>query len=136
MINMKKVLLFFLLLVNFTVLSQTSKGLKKRFLGTYAGFISSYELKTPTPIFVDSVGIKITIEKEQISFSIGTHQYSGSYKLLLETKKYIVLECTIENQMATERIMVYKRGKHLSRDGLFPQPNAELFKIKHTKNHQ
>ena len=136
MINMKKVLLFFLLLVNFTVLSQTTKGLKKRFLGTYAGFISSYELKTPTPIFVDSVEIKITIEKEQISFSIGTHQYSGSYKLLLETKKYIVLECTIENQMATERIMVYKRGKHLSRDGLFPQPNAELFKIKQTKNHQ
>lgn len=133
---MKKVLLFFLLLVNLTVLSQTTNDLKKRFLGTYTGFIGSYELKTPTLIFVDSVEIQITIEKGLVSFSIGPNHYSGKYKLLLETKKYIILECAIENLIATERIMVYKRGKRLSRDGLFPQPNAELFKIKQSKNNQ
>jgi hypothetical protein len=32
--------------------------------------------------------------------------------------------------LAGERIVVYKRGKKISREGLYPQPNAFLFKVK------
>jgi hypothetical protein len=36
----------------------------------------------------------------------------------------------MEGQLAGERIVVYKHGKKISREGLYPQPNTFLFKVK------
>jgi len=36
----------------------------------------------------------------------------------------------MDGQLAGERIVVYKKGKKISRDGLYPQPNAFLYKRK------
>ena len=50
--------------------------------------------------------------------------------VMFEAQKYFLLDVKIEGQLATERIMVYKRGKKLSRDGMYPQPVTELRKKK------
>jgi hypothetical protein len=40
------------------------------------------------------------------------------------------LDCRMDGQLAGERIVVYNRGKRISRDGLFPQPSSFLDRVK------
>jgi hypothetical protein len=77
---------------------------------------------------VDDCSITIEIRRETIQFTIGSNKKSGEYKVLLEANDYFVLDCKINGQVANERIMVFKKGEKITRDGLFPQPNAKLFK--------
>jgi len=46
---------------------------------------------------------------------------------MFEGKKYFLLYVKIEEKLAGERIVVYKKGKKISRDGLYPQPSAFLY---------
>jgi hypothetical protein len=41
-----------------------------------------------------------------------------------------LLDCKINGQLANERVVVFKKGKKISRDGLYPQPNTILLKSK------
>jgi hypothetical protein len=49
---------------------------------------------------------------------------------LFDTKSYYLLEVKLENQFAPERLMVYKKGKKIIREGIRPQPDALLLKQK------
>mgnify|MGYP000128209007 CR=1 FL=1 len=79
---------------------------------------------------VSSSAIYIEIGKEDITLAIGNNSLHGTYKVLFMAKTYYLLDVNIDNQLASERVMVYKRGKKLSRDGMYPQPVAELKKYK------
>ena len=132
---MRKLFFLLALLVGFTSVAQTSGQLKKRFLGTYTGFIPSYKTVSSN-IQVDSVALSIELSSNQLRFSLGKLEFEGEYTILLETTSYFILECKMEDRLANERIMVYKRGKKISRDGLFPQPNATLYKLRKKKRNQ
>jgi hypothetical protein len=132
---MRKLFFLLTLLVGFTSVAQTSGQLKKRFLGTYTGFIPSYKTVSSN-IQVDSVALTIELSSNQLRFSLGKLEFEGEYTILLETASYYILECKMEDRIANERIMVYKRGKKISRDGLFPQPNATLYKLRKKKRNQ
>ena len=132
---MRKLFFLLTLLVGFSSVAQTSGQLKKRLLGTYSGFIPSYKTVS-TNIHVDSVAVTIKLSNNSLQFTVGKLEFEGEYTVLLETSTYFILDCKIEDRIANERIMVYKRGKKISRDGLFPQPNATLYKLRKKKRNQ
>lgn len=76
-----------------------------------------------TPIYVD-------LSKAQVSMTIGKRNLIGEYEVMFKSKKYYLLDVKIKGQLASERILVYVRGKRISRDGMYPQPVAELRKFK------
>jgi hypothetical protein len=108
--------------------AQKPLELKRKYFGTYAGDISSFQLDSGKELLeVDFTEIKITLSDSAIDFFIGKNHLIGTYAVLFEAKTYYLLDCRIENQLAGERIVVYKKGKKISRDGLYPQPNAFLY---------
>lgn len=106
-------------------------GLKKRYFGTYEGEITSFQLDSGKDLVaVDSTGISVEIGDSTVQITIGKNQLKGKYDVMFEAKTYFLLDCRMEGQLAGERIVVYKKGKKISRDGLYPQPNAFLYKKK------
>jgi len=125
-----------LVIVLFTLFSintfaQKEINLKRKYFGNYKGQISSYKLDTSNEIIdVGSTPIYVELNKEDVIITIGTRELRGFYEVMFEAKKYYLLEAELIDQVAPERIMVYKRGKHIARDGMYPQPVTELKKFK------
>lgn len=128
---MKKSLLFLLFFLPVVLSAQKTIELKKKYFGTYEGKISSFKMDAGNDLFnVDSTAIQIEITENRVVFTIGRNKLEGTYYVMFEAKKYFLLDCRIEGQLAGERIVVYKKGRKISRDGLYPQPNAFLYKRK------
>jgi hypothetical protein len=126
---MMRFLLVLLLLVPIIGLSQRQINLKPKYFGIYKGKIPAFLMDSGKDLLsVDDSPITIEIRRETIQFTIGSNKKSGEYSVLLEANDYFVLDCKINGQAANERIMVFKKGEKITRDGLFPQPNAKLFK--------
>jgi hypothetical protein len=126
---MMRFLLILFLVFPFIGLSQKSIQLKSKYFGIYKGKIPTFLMDSGKDLLsVDDCSITIEIRRETIQLTIGSNKKSGEYKVLLEANDYFVLDCKINGQAANERIMVFKKGEKITRDGLFPQPNAKLFK--------
>lgn len=126
-----RAVLFLFLLTSIFGFSQSNISLKKKYYGSYIGEISSYSFDAEDgKIDVAATSIKIVIKAKEINFEIGKNAFQGTYKVLFAANNYFLLDCVISNQLATERIMVFKKGKKISRDGLYPQPMAFLKKEK------
>jgi hypothetical protein len=111
--------------------AQKQIDLKKKFFGAYEGQISAFELDGGKDLIsVDSVTIRVVLTEKNIEITIGKQMNKGTYSVLFEGDKYIVLDCRMPEQLAGERIVVYKHGKKISREGLYPQPNTFLFRVK------
>ena len=123
--------LLILFFIPFASFSQKQIDLKKKFIGSYKGEISSFKLDTGEDLVdVASVPITIEIKVDEVSFKIGLHELTGSYEVMFEADKYYLLDCKIPGRLAGERVVVYKKGKKISRDGLYPQPSAMLYRVK------
>lgn len=128
---MKRFIFFLVVFVPIVVSAQKPIELKKKFHGAYEGQISNFELDGGKDVIsVDSVAIRVAISEKNVEITVGKQMNKGSYSVLFEGNDYFVLDCRMEGQLAGERIVVYKRGKKISREGLYPQPNAFLFKVK------
>ncbi len=126
---MRKLLIIALLMLPLLVSAQKKVNLKKKYFGTYKGTIPAYKMDTGEEVVnVSSSAIYIEIKKDDITLAIGNNTLHGTYKVLFMAKTYYLLDVNIDGQLASERILVYKRGKKLSRDGMYPQPVAELKK--------
>ncbi len=122
------IILFFMPLLS---LGQKEVKLKKKYFGTYAGQIPGYKMNTGSGVVdVSSSAIYVLLDKGVIVVTIGNNKLTGTYEVLFEAKTYYLLDAKMKGQIAAERIMVYKRGKRISRDGMFPQPVSDLKKSK------
>ena len=122
-------LVCFLILGGF-VFAQKPIDLKKKYFGVYAGEVATFKLDTGEDLVdVAKSTIQVQIEQDSVTINIGRHALKGPYKVLFEAQKYYVLDCLVPGRLAGERIVVYKKGKKISRDGLFPQPSAMMEKI-------
>ena len=112
--------------------AQKEIKVKKKYFGTYAGTVPSYQMDIgDEAVEVGETPISITINKEVIYVNIGTNQIEGTYVVMFESKKkYYLIDATMDGQLATERIMLYHRGKRIKRDGMYPQPVTELKKVR------
>ncbi|MCR9172079.1 MAG: hypothetical protein NXI10_06290 [bacterium] len=128
---MKHVLLIALLFSAGMVFSQKEVDLKRRYRGYYEGTIPEYSIQSNGELhFVSSTPISITIGADVIQVRVGNNEMMGTYEVMFKADKYYLLDVDIEGQLANERIMVYKWGKRLSRDGMFPQPISTLKKVR------
>lgn len=128
---MRNLLLLILFLLPMMAFSQKKINLKRRFLGTYEGEIPAYVYESGSEMMnVAAETIVIEIGKNQVSIKIGDNVLYGTFTIMFEAKTYYLLDVRIEGQLANERIMVYKTGKRLSRDGMYPQPVTELKKLR------
>lgn len=128
---MKQLLLLALLLTTGTVFGQKEVDLKKKFRGYYEGTIPEYSIQSNGELhFVSSTPISITIGTDIVQVRVGENEMLGTYEVMFKAEKYFLLDVNIQGQLANERIMVYKKGKKLSRDGMFPQPVSTLKKVK------
>jgi hypothetical protein len=128
---MMRLLLVVFVLVPIIGLSQKPIELKSKFFGVYEGKIASFLMDSGKDLLsVEESPITIEIAEETILFAIGSNKKSGIYTVLFEADKYFLLDCKINGQLANERVVVFKKGKKISRDGLYPQPNTILLKSK------
>ena len=128
---MKHLLLVGLLLTSGLVFGQKDISLKKKFRGYYEGTIPEYSMQSNGELhFVSSATISITIGADVVQVRVGDNEMMGTYEVMFKAEKYFLLDVDIDGQLANERIMVYKKGKKLSRDGMFPQPVSTLKKVR------
>lgn len=114
-----------------TCFSQKELKLKRRYLGSYKGVIPAYSIDTGLEeIEVAATPILVHLEKEQVSITIGNRTLQGTYDVMFKADKYYLIDAEVNGELAHEKILVYKRGKKISRDGMYPQPVATLKKIK------
>jgi hypothetical protein len=119
------------ILSGFAVTAQKELKLAKKYLADYKGVIPAYILPSSGgEVRVNETPIEVTINESTIELTIGQLRRKDNYVILFESKGYFLLECKVENEPVAERIVVYKRGKKIGRDGLYPQPTAILFKQK------
>lgn len=131
---MKRMLILFVLCLAGSSYAQTEIKLKKKYYGDYEGIIPEYRVMSDDELmFVNEAIIGISIKEDSIFLNIGNNELNGTYSVMFQADKYYLLDVTIEDQLANERIMVYKRGKELTRDGMFPQPLSRLAKVKRKK---
>lgn len=128
---MRHLLIMLFLLGSIVGFGQQDIELKKRYLGSYKGTIPAYEISTGFEVVeVSATPIYVHLLKDEITVTIGSITRTGTYVVMFKADSYYLIDATMEGQLATERILVYKRGKHISRDGMYPQPVTELEKFK------
>jgi len=128
---MRKFAIILMILIPLGSFSQKEAKLKKKFFSHYKGIIPPYQMDIgDSTIQVSSASIYVEITKDSLFVNIGNNKLRGTYYVMFAAKTYYLLEANIDGQLATERIMVYKRGRHISRDGMYPQPVAELKRYK------
>lgn len=126
---MIKKLFFVLALCLFAMASNAQIKLKRKYYGTYEGQINAYKFDAGNKLVeVNSVPIQIEINSGFLTIQIGKLITKGDFEILFEADEYYVLDAKMENQFVGERIVVYKKGKKISRDGLYPQPSTLLFR--------
>ncbi len=134
-------LTFFILLV-LPLFSNGQKlvdEVKKKYFGTYLGEIPTYSLDTGTDLVqVNATDLKIQLDADYVIVDLGKEHFTGTYSVLFQGVDYYVLTVQLEEQLSPERLVVHMKTKSITREGSYPQPNAELKKLskKELKNVQ
>lgn len=138
---MSQRLTFFILLV-LPLFSNGQKlvdEVKKKYFGTYLGEIPTYSLDTGTDLVqVNATDLKIQLDADYVIVDLGKEHFTGTYSVLFQGVDYYVLTVQLEEQLSPERLVVHMKTKSMTREGIYPQPNAELKKLskKELKNVQ
>lgn len=124
---MKKLLAFVFILFIFSVSAQSK--LKKKYFGKYVGEIGSYTIDSGTDLLqIQKSSIEIEFKVDgTLTQKIGELTKEGSWKLFFEADDYFVFDVTFSDQAMSDRILLYKKGKKISREGITPQPSSILF---------
>ncbi|MCH2224235.1 MAG: hypothetical protein MK066_05645 [Crocinitomicaceae bacterium] len=128
---MRRLLLFLLIVFPLMLSAQKEIKLKRKYFGKYKGMVAGYQMNSGIELIdIGETPIVVLIDKEQIYITIGDRKLVGTYTVMFKAQKYYLLDAEIDGQLANERILVYFRGKRISRDGMYPQPVTELKKTK------
>ncbi len=120
----------FLLVASFCY---SQKSLKKKYRGTYAGEIPSYQVfNGDSPLEIAKTSISVELSKDNIALKIGKLSYDGNFSINSTETEFIIL-ASIEGLSIPEKITLNKKTKEMIRFGRSPQPNARLIKAKKSK---
>lgn len=110
----------------------SAQVLKKKYFGSYTGTLPGYKMDLGTDVVsVNPAEIKISISSDgALTQQIGDELKNGTWTFFIEGEKYFVLDVLFEGQLIKERVIIYKRGHAIGREGIFPQPTAILKKTK------
>jgi hypothetical protein len=119
------------LIICFLFVASTGFGqhLKKKFYGTYTGVIPAYKLDIGSDVVdVASASITIVLSADGVVQQLGNSTKNGTWKIISTEKNYFILSLRLEGQLAEEQVVLDKKSKTMVREGIFPQPDAELAK--------
>ncbi len=126
-----RILLVLLIMLPSLASAQKEIELKRRYFGSYEGIVPAYKLGTALDVVdVEESVIQIILNKGEISVTVGNRKIYGTYEVMFQADKYYLLDASMNGQLVNERILVYKRGKRIARDGLYPQPVSTMKKVK------
>lgn len=125
-----RTLLLLFLLCSTSVQAQTLVDeLKKKYFGIYFGEIPGYEYNTGSNLVdVTPTSILVELDADRVVIEIGKSKKSGIYTVLFKGDDYYVLDAVFEGEPSGERLVIHE-NKTLTREGTFPQPNAQLGKL-------
>lgn len=127
----KKIL--FLILFSLPLIAQGQKlvdEIKKKHFGIYRGEIPAFSMDTGKDLVdVTSVEIIVEVEAEKVILHIGNQHLVGDYTVLFKGDDYYVLDVTLKRQLQHERLVIKQKGKMMTREGIYPQPNSTLKKL-------
>lgn len=120
-----------LTIFSFVSFGQKPVKFKRKYRGDYEGVVPGYTYQNGVnTVEVGSASIRINITSDSVFVYIGKLSYKGVYNVMFKADTYLLLECDMDGVLANEKLLVYTRGKKISRDGIFPQPVTELKKVK------
>lgn len=126
-----RILVVLLIMLPTLVSAQKEIELKRRYFGKYQGIVPTYKLGSAINVVdVEESTIQIILTKGEIAVTVGNRKVYGTYEVMFQADKYFLLDAKMTGQLVNERILVYKRGKRISRDGLYPQPVTNMKKVK------
>ncbi len=107
-----------------------SQEIKKKYLGSYSGELSSYALEVGSEVYeVQAATIEIRLDPDGIVVEkIAGKEQKGTYSFLKEDKYTVSLEVKLTSQFIPESYVLYKKEKRLERKGIYPQPDVFLKK--------
>lgn len=127
----KKILL--LILFSLPLIAQGQKlvdEIKKKHFGVYRGTIPAFSMDTGRDLVdVTSVEIIVEVDAEKVVLHIGDQHLVGDYTVLFKGDDYYVLDVTLKRQLQHERLVIKQKGKMMTREGIYPQPNSTLKKL-------
>ena len=124
----KVLILIFLVSTSFV---SAQKPLKKKFLGEYEGEISAYKINTGSQ-FIDVLAtpVYLTIEKTELVFKVGRNEMTLPYTWTKKDKKTLEIVFTRSTDETKEILKLTKKTREIMREGLYPQPNCILKKVR------
>jgi hypothetical protein len=107
------------------------QNIKKKLYGTYEGTIAGYKLDIgQTVVDVYAATIQIVLSEDATAKqTIGSETTRGTWKIEDTEKGYYVIVLKLEGQQAEERLILYKKTRTMTREGIFPQPDAVLTQL-------
>ncbi len=103
--------------------------LKKKFYGTYKGVVPAYKMDIGSDVIdVASASITIVLSPEGVIQQLGNDTKNGTWKIVSTEKAYFVLSMRLNGGIVEEQIVLDKKTKSMTRQGIFPQPDTELVK--------
>jgi len=134
---MNRWIFFCVLLLSFTICSQSTLKIPRKFRGEFLGTQAPYKVDfSSNYVEFDSVQVAITFEKERVTICYVGVDYcpvaSGPiYALKKEnsgknTRWLLTVE--IPGSMVKEELWLVKKNRHVIRTGVYPQPEVNLFK--------
>jgi hypothetical protein len=116
----------------FLGLSAFGQNIKKKLYGTYEGTISGYKMDIgQTVVDVNAVAIQIKLTEDGLAEQkLGSKILRGTWRIKSDEKTYYVIVLKLTGQEAEERVILYKKTRTMKREGIFPQPDANLVQVK------
>jgi len=108
------------------------QNIKKKLYGTYEGTIPGYKMDIgQTVVDVNAITIRIKLTEDGLAEQhLGSKTLRGTWKVRSDEKTHYVIILKLEGQEAEERIILYKKTRTMKREGIFPQPDANLEQVK------
>jgi hypothetical protein len=125
---MKRNLALFLLLFFISFTQLPAQAVKRKFRGIYAGQIPSYEIQLGGQSWtVDSTKMLIYLDRDSIFTELGNYRYQSSYSSQ-KRENLIYITFVRDHSGISEELVVDPKNRTMLRKGLYPQPDATLFR--------
>ena len=124
---------FFLLLSN----NCLSQKIKWKYRGEYLGIIPAYTFHSGNEyIEVEKTDIQIKLRKREIEITIGKNIMKGDFKIVKEENKTLFINFKRPKDYGTEKIIVSRKNRKITRESFYPQPKCILNKTKKRRKYK
>lgn len=125
---MRNYLLFGILFFLLSSCGSSSKLFPKKYLGTYQGIQSPYEVKIDgESITVPKIQFELVLDYSQLWLATSNQKVTASYEVKAETKLYYALLVHLESGII-EEWQLWRKGGKLIRKSIAPKPEVIFLK--------